>query len=143
MLEGKVPPHITISAFHSYNEETALEIFRNAKKEIVSGKILFVSIGSFLPQVLYIAPVLNEYLHGIATSIYKEVIQYEDVVVGERTRPFSWMPHATVGRELSEEQLKQAFEVLQKQFSPFKGEVVKIGLARTNPYTDIETYVFK
>ena len=75
MLEGKVPPHITISAFHSYNEETALEIFRNAKKEIVSGKILFVSIGSFLPQVLYIAPVLNEYLHGIATSIYKEVIQ--------------------------------------------------------------------
>ena len=31
MLDGNVPPHMTISAFHSYKEETAVEIFRNIK----------------------------------------------------------------------------------------------------------------
>lgn len=143
MIEGNVPPHITVSAFHSYNEETALEIFCNIKKQVLSGELQFVSVGSFFPQVLFVAPVLNEYLHQISICTYKEVIKCEDVVVGERTRPFGWMPHMTIGRELSPEQLYQAFEVMQKQFSPFKGKVAKIGLARTKPYTDIETYVLK
>lgn len=143
MLEGEVPPHITISAFHSYKEETALEIFHNIKSQVCGGELRFVSVGCFFPQVMYVAPVLNEYLHQISTSIYKEVIQYEDVVVGERTKPFGWMPHVTVGREFSEEALRQAFAVMQKQFAPLNGRTVKIGLARTNPYTDIESYVLK
>ena len=143
MLDGNVPPHITVSAFHCCKEETAVSVFRNAVKEICGGKIQFVSVGSFFPQVLFVAPVLSEYLHQISISIYKEVIEYEDVVVGERTRPFGWMPHTTIGKEFSPEQLHQAFGIMQKYFSPFKGEAVKIGLARTNPYTDIETYVLK
>ena len=143
LLERKVPPHMTISSFHSYREETAVEIFRKLLPQLSKGELQFVSIGSFLPQVMFVAPVLNEYLHQISTSIYKEVIQYEDVVVGERTKPFGWMPHVTLGKELTKEQMQIAFTVLQTQFAPFKGAAVKIGLAKTNPYTDIETYVLK
>ena len=142
LLERNVPPHLTISSFHSYKEETALEIFRNVVPQLSGGELQFVSVGSFFPQVMFVAPVLNEYLHQISTSIYKEVIRYEDVVVGERTRPFGWMPHVTIGKELTKEQMQSAFEVMQNQFAPFKGKVVKVGLARTNPYTDIETFVF-
>lgn len=143
LLERNVPSHLTLSAFHAYKEETALEIFRNAASQLSKGQLQFVSVGCFLPQVMFVAPVLNEYLHQISTSIYKEVIQYEDVVVGERTRPFEWMPHVTLGKELTKEQMQIAFAVLQNQFAPFKGAAVKIGLAKTNPYKDIETYVLK
>ena len=143
MIDGNVPPHITVSAFHTYKEETAIGIFRSVLPEITAGEVQFVSVGSFFPRVLFAGPVLNEYLHQISTSIYKEVTQYEDVVVGERTRPFAWVPHTTLGREFSQNQLYQAFEVMQKQFSPFKGKVVRIGLAKTNPYTDIATFVLK
>ena len=143
LLERNVPSHLTLSAFHAYKEETALEIFRNVASQLSKGQLQFVSVGCFLPQVMFVAPVLNEYLHQISTSIYKEVIQYEDVVVGERTRPFEWMPHVTLGKELTKEQMQIAFAVLQNQFAPFKGAAVKIGLAKTNPYKDIETYVLK
>ena len=143
MTDGNIPPHITVSAFHAYKEETALEIFRSVIPKITAGEVQFVSVGSFFPQVLFAAPVLNEYLYQISTAIYKEVTRYEEVVVGERTRPFSWMPHITIGRELSQTQLLQAFEIMQKQFAPFKGKVVKMGLAKTNPYMDIGSFVLK
>lgn len=143
LLERNVPSHLTVSAFHSYKEETALEIFRNVKSQFSKGQLQFVSVGSFLPQVIFVAPVLNEYLQQISTSIYKEVIRYEDVVVGERSKPFGWMPHVTLGKELTKEQMQIAFAVLQNHFAPFKGSAVKISLAKTNPYIDIETYVLK
>jgi len=34
-----------------------------------------------------------------------------------------------------------AFEVMQESFGMFKGEVVKIGLAKPNPHRDIATWV--
>ena len=142
LLEKNVPSHLTICSFHSYKEETALEIFRNIIPHLSEGELQFVSVGSFFPQVMFVAPVLNEYLHQLSTSIYKEVTRYEDVAVGERTRPFGWMPHVTIGKELTKEQMQKAFEVMQNQFAPFRGKTVKVGLAKTNPYTDIETYIF-
>ena len=50
--------------------------------------------------------------------------------------PFQWLPHITVGKTLTKEQLRLAFEVLQHQFGPFQGVVTKIGLAKTRPYRD-------
>ena len=39
MLDGNVPPHITIAAFHAESEEQAKQIFRNASSRTVSGKV--------------------------------------------------------------------------------------------------------
>lgn len=50
------------------------------------------------------------------------------------------LPHITVGKKLSTEEMKIAFNVMQNQFGAFEGKVTKIGLAKTNPYYDIITY---
>ena len=143
MIAGNVPPHVTISAFHSYKEETALEIFRSVTTKVSAGRFYCASIGTFLPSVVFASPVINEYLQGAITTIYKEVICKEGVAADERYRPFCWMPHITIGKNLTKEQMQKAFAALQNQFAPFEGKVVKIGLAKTNPYTDLESYVFK
>ena len=41
-------------------------------------------------------------------------------------------------KHLTAEQLTAALSVMQNNFTPFEGRVTKIGLAKTNPYTDLD-----
>ena len=143
MLDGYVPPHITIGAFRVESEFMAKEIFRNMTQKVCAGEVQWVSVGSFLPSVIYIAPILNEYLQQLS-DINKETLNMiENIWIDKRYQPYSWYPHTTLAKKLTREQQVQAFGVLQNQFAPFKGGVVKIGLATTNPYRDLESYELK
>ena len=67
----------------------------------------------------------------------------EDTIISPYYRPFQWLPHTTIGKKLSNEEMQVAFQILQNDFSLFDGTVVKIGLAKTNPYTDIISWELK
>ena len=138
MIDGNVPPHITIAAFRTDSEEHAIEIFRKAGSELRKGKVHWVSVASFLPKVIYITPVLNEYLHQLSSIYNKEIKQQKNFESDKRYQPFQWFPHTTLAKYLTKEQMKEAFEIMQNQFAPFEGCVTKIGLAKTNPYRDLE-----
>lgn len=137
MIEAKVPPHITISAFETRMEHEAVRLLEKNVARLKSGTLTWVSVGVFLPYVLYLAPVLNEYLHGLSSDIYKMLSEKEEISVSKYYRPFQWLPHTTIGRKLSAEEMQTAFRVMQEQFGVFSGQVIEIGLARTNPHEDI------
>ena len=143
MLDGKVPPHITIAAFWADSENAAIEIFQNTSKNICSGKIQWVTIGSFLPGVIYISPILNEYLHQLSETYNKELRKEEAVEIDKRYEPFHWFPHTTLAKYLTKDQMKAAFEIMQNQFGPFEGTITSIGLASTNPYRDLKILELK
>lgn len=143
MLDGNIPPHITLSAFHTDSLECAENIFKEICEKLTMGKIQWVSVATFLPQVIYLSPVLNEYLQKLSERIYKEVTQTESVEPRGNYQPYGWMPHATLAKNLTKEQMKAAFEVMQNQFGPFESKVTKIGLAKTNPYTDLVIFELK
>ena len=140
MLEGKVPPHITVSAFETQNEAAVMEVLDSLAHNLKKGNLTWASVGQFFPYVIYMTPVLNEYLHGIAGSIYDVLSAVEKVQVNAHYMPFQWIPHTTIAKKLSKEQMKTAFEVLQDSFGMFEGEVVRIGLANANPHRDIATW---
>ena len=137
MLDGKVPPHITISAFETKQEEKVKqkinEIAEEWKKETIQG----VSVGAFFPYVIYLTPVLTEYLHRLSQQIYDSISEIEDIKIRSCYQPFHWMPHTTIGKKLSKEEMGVAFEVLQNEFGVFQGTCTNIGLAKTNPYENI------
>ena len=137
MIDGQVPPHITISAFETKQEDEVIERFKRTALELQSGTIQWVSVGTFLPSVLYIAPVLNEYLHTLSEQIYDSIANMEDMTIRPCYRPLQWMPHTTIGKKLSREEMLMAFQMMQNQFGVFSGKAVKIGLAKTNPYRDL------
>nr|MBQ8252020.1 2'-5' RNA ligase family protein [Lachnospiraceae bacterium] len=97
------------------------------------GQLQWVSAGAFFPQVLYLAPVLNEYLQQLTEQVYAVLSGQPDTKIQACYRPFSWFPHTTVAKKLSAEQMQAAYAVLQKEFSPFEGQVVRIGLSETTP----------
>ena len=98
---------------------------------------------TFFPYVIYLAPVLNEYLFSLSKTIFDNLEDLDNISINKYYQPFSWQPHTTVGRKLSEEQMQLAFCTLQKHFTPFKGTVTKIGLAKTNPHRDIVVFDLK
>ena len=138
MLDGKVPPHITIAAFHTESDTAAREIFLRRKECLKAGNVQWVSVGMFLPGVIYITPILNEYLHQLSEVFDKEMKDRSGISVDYRYKPFHWLPHSTLGKHFTAEQLTAALSVMQNNFTPFEGRVTKIGLAKTNPYMDLE-----
>lgn len=143
MIEGNVPPHITISAFETQQEEDVLGTLEEVVKKLSSSQLTWASVGQLFPYVIYVAPVLNEYLHEISVEICNALSQVEGVKISPYYQPFQWLPHTTIGKTLSKEQMKIAFEVMQNSFQVFRGKVVKIGLAKPNPHRDIASWELK
>lgn len=140
MLEHQVPPHITLSSFETKQEERAVQILKNLIPQLSSGMVTWASTGVFFPSVLYLAPVLNSYLHNLSFQTYDALQSIEDIRFRPYYQPFQWIPHTTIGKNLSKEEMLIAFRMLQNEFGMFHGQVTEIGLAKTNPYQDMATY---
>ena len=143
LLDDNVPPHITLSAFETKDEEAAIACLKSCCEQISKGELQWTSVSTFLPYVIYLSPVLNEYLFHLSKNVYDSFSVMETISINKYYQPFSWQPHTTIGRKLSEKEMLSAFETMQKQFSPFSGTVTKIGLAKTNPHRDIFVYELK
>ena len=139
MLDGNVPPHITVCALETKQEDLLIELFRELASTLRSGQLQWVSVGQFFPYVIYISPVLNAYLQNMIQIIYNKVNDMEGTNISPYYRPYQWLPHTTIGKKLAKDEMQKAFEIMQRTFVPFDGTVVKIGLARTNPYEEIVT----
>ena len=140
MLDGSVPPHITISAFETQNEKAVIEALERAVARLRQGTLEWVSVGQFFPYVIFLIPVLSEYLHEMSTIVNDELSNTNWIKISPYYRPFQWLPHTTIAKKLTKEQMQTAFEVLQNSFGMFEGEVVRIGLAKPNPHHDIATW---
>lgn len=160
MLEHNVPPHLTISAFETRNPDKLVSVMNSLCSSLYHGEVQFVSVGFFLPYVMYATPVLDDYLHNLAVEVYNSFDQmgssynellkedfskgclnnenaHFDVNVNKYYNPSKWFPHVTLGKTLNEEQIRAAFSYVQNHFVPFTGEIVELGLAKTNPHEDI------
>ena len=140
MTDGKIPPHITVLAFESKNEDRVIELLEENLESFKSGSLFFSSTGTFKGKVLYVEPVLNEYLHNMSAKLYDIYKDMEDVKFSPYYKPFGWIPHLSIGKHLDDGQLEDAFRVLVKHFAPMKGVVKRIGIAKTNPHRDIKVY---
>jgi len=143
MQDNHVPPHITVAAIETRDEEAAIEELEKCVQQLEQGKLRFISTGAFFPQVLYLEPVLNKYLHELACAVNVAVKDLPETIVSPYYQPFSWLPHVTLAKQLSEEQMLGAFETLQKRFVSFEGTVTRVGIARTNPHRDLCVWELK
>lgn len=140
MLDNDVPPHITVAAIETRDENRAIAALESCVQQLRRGKLRFISVGAFFSQVIYLEPVLNEYLHGVVCAVNTAVKDLSETIVSPYYQPFSWLPHVTLAKQLSEEQMLTAFEILQKRFASFEGTVTRIGIAKTNPHRDLQVW---
>lgn len=137
MTHNKVPPHITIASFQTDDEDRVIEILDKIIKYIDRGIITWASIGIFKSSVIFLAPILNEYLHNLSVNMYEGISVIENISISKYYLPFNWMPHTTIAKKLTKEELMPGFQELEKNFSILNGIVTRIALSKTNPYEDI------
>ena len=140
MTKNHVPPHLTLSAIEAKNIDVLLPPIQALRGTLTSGKIQFVSVGQLLPYVLFIAPVLNNYLQDLSQQVYNAVSPINDTKISKYYKPMSWLPHITIGKTLSNEEMQKAFVVVQNHFTMFDAFVTEIGVAKVNPHIDVLRY---
>lgn len=140
MIEAKVPPHITISAFETNEEDKIVELLDKNIHHIGCGTLNWVSIGVFNPHVIFLSTVLNEYLHKLSVFVHENISSIPKVSISRFYLPFQWIPHTTIAKKLLDEEMTLAFETLQNNFCVFSGRVTRIGLSKTNPYREISIW---
>lgn len=137
MKNHHIPPHLTISAFYHQDEKRIIEHFKNSVKTFSSQSIYYVAVGTFFPHVIYITPVLNQYLMTLSLTLYQQLKTISDISFQPYYLPYQWLPHTTIGKRLTPIQMQETFHYLQKEFVPFYAKIEKIGLSKTNPYQDL------
>lgn len=142
MLEHNVPPHITVSSFEAEDAEPIIEMLGNCMTGRMKVELQWIGTGAFQSSVLYLTPVLNEYLQELMQEVYNCINEVEGVVVSKYYRPFQWLPHTTIGKRMNEEELIKGFAAVQRRFRIIKGDVVYIGLATASPYKEIASWYF-
>ncbi len=140
MIDGKVPPHITVGAFDTKNEADVIECLDKLLGTWKQGKVQLAAVGTFQTSSIYLSAVYNEYLHEMCKSVCEILENVDNTLIRRNYKPFQWLPHVTIGKTLSKEQQLLAFEELQHSFGMMEASVVRIGLSKTNPYKDIRVW---
>ena len=137
MLSHQVPPHMTVSQIEARSEEVLIAHFYKLQDELHKGSIEMASIGMMMPYVIYAMPVFNQYLLDLSMDVYCAFNQIDETKISKYYKPMSWIPHITLGKTLTKEQMLGAVGILQDGFVPMTAEITEIGLARVNPHEDI------
>jgi 2'-5' RNA ligase len=140
MFDSGCLPHITIADFYTDNvDKIVVEIDNNISK-FQSGKVTWASLGSFVPSVLFAAPVMNEYLLTACISINRLIKPFAPHCGAGFYLPYQWVPHTTLASRLYADGLRKAFDIAAEKFTFTKGKCVKLMLVRCEPYKMIKVW---
>ena len=143
MVEAKVPPHITVAYFSADEIEPIINEMDSHVSEFSTGNIIWASLGTFVPKVLFAAPVMNEYLLNTCINANRLIKPLcENGEAGRFYLPYNWVPHTTLALDLDNESLKKAFGIVSQQFTFISGQGNRLLLveAKSNPYNIIKTW---
>ena len=141
MVDNKIPPHITISLFHYDGEiDTVMEIIENNISFFHKNNITTASIGIFNPSVLFIAPVINDYLLELNKRINEIININNKILLDKNYMENQWIPHISLGVKLNENELINGVKELAENFKILDIGIDRVGLAKCNPYKDIKIW---
>jgi len=140
MVEAKVLPHITIADFHTENIDSIVSVLENNISDFSADDIIWASLGSFAPRVLFAAPVMNEYLQNANANINRLLKPLAAHCGYGQYLPFQWVPHTTLASHLDADSLNKAFNVAVQEFSTKKGKCNRLSLLQCNPVKEIRTW---
>lgn len=149
MHVNQVPPHITVSSLELDEAagEDVIKLLKDKISTFLEGiscfEVQWAGCGAFMDSVLYLTPVLNAYLQDMMQRVYDAASGCPDVEVSRFYQPFQWLPHTTIGKKMTAEELVKGFETVQVNFRVLQGKVVKVGLAKASPYEELTSWKLK
>jgi 2'-5' RNA ligase len=136
MVANHVPPHLTLSAIEARSVDVLVPAFEKLDSKISRGDISLITVGQLMPKVLYVSPYLNEYLQNLEQQVFDCFKDIPNTTISSCYRPFSWLPHITLAKTLTREQMLAAVQTMV-DFKRLDASIVGLGLAKVNPHQDV------
>ena len=142
MLDNKVPPHITIGAFHAAKEDEAklLQTVDEFSKTQSTGTIRFTAPGDFNRKVLFLKPQKDDYLTNINRALHNVMLsQFKEGENGYYL-PDIWFAHTTLATRLNSTQFSSALEIARKINLPLETKACDIGVYLCSPFKELKRF---
>lgn len=142
IIQNKVPPHVTIGAFHGMkeNEERLMQIVEAFSNTQRSGVVRFTELGSFNGKVLFLKPEKDAYLSEINKALHNVVLPEFEKGENGYYLPEVWVPHATLATRLHQSQLDTAMEIAGKISLPLEAAISNIGVYQCAPFLELKRF---
>lgn len=142
IIENKIPPHITIGAFHGSKEKETrlLQIVADFSKAQKSGIVKYKEIGNFNGKVLFLKPEKDEYLLKLNDEIHKLLLTEFERGENGYYLPQIWFPHTTLATRLNQNQFTNALNAAQKINLPLDAKVCEIALYQCSPFLELKSF---
>ena len=140
MADTKIPPHITLAFFQTEQIERIIEMLTDNISTFPTSDIIWASLGAFIPQCIFAAPVMTEYLQNACVNANCLVAPFSKPGDGGHYLPNQWVPHTALSVKLNPDGLKTAFDIAIQHFSFLHGRSTRLMLAECNPFKEVRVW---
>ncbi len=142
VLQNKIPPHVTIGAFHAAgaDEQKLLCMVEEFCAQQKFGAVNFTGIGNFKGRVLFLEPQKDDFLCRINCELHERLLKEFEAAQNGLYLPQVWFPHVTLATRLNHEQLLKAQKVAEKILLPLKAEAKEISVYRCSPFVELKRF---
>lgn len=140
MIENKIPPHITIGAFHAAREEEAklLQLVEGFARDQKAGSVQFVEVGDFNGKVLFLKPEKNLFLSEINNALHNLLLPEFEKAENGYYLPDIWFPHTTLATRLNQNQFSAAKESAKQISLPLEAAIEELAVYQCSPFLELK-----
>ena len=145
MIENKIPPHITIGAFHAAREEEAklLQLVEGFAQGHKAGTVQFSEVGDFNSKVLFLKPEINLFLSEINKELHTLLLPEFEKAENGYYLPDIWFPHTTLATRLNQSQFSAAEEIAKKISLPLEAPIEELAVYQCSPFLELKKFGLK
>ena len=142
MIENKIPPHITIGAFHAAREEEAklLQLIENFAQGQKAGTVQFKVVGNFNGKVLFLKPEKNLFLSEINNALHTLLLPEFEKAENGYYLPDIWFPHTTLATRLNQNQFSAAKEIAKQISLPLEAAIEELAVYQCSPFLELKKF---
>lgn len=142
IIENKIPPHVTIGAFHAAREDEGklLRLVEEFSRSQKAGLVHFTGIGNFKEKVLFLKPEKDWFLTEINRKLHELILPEFEKGDNGYYLPEVWFPHTTLATRLNQKQFAGALEIAEKIQLPLKAETCEIGFYQCSPFMELKRF---
>ena len=142
IIENKIPPHVTIGAFHAAKEDEAklIQMVEEFAKSQKAGIIHFTEIGNFNGKVLFLKPEKDGFLAQMNEELHTILLPEFEKAENGYYLPEIWFPHTTLATKLNKSQFEKAFKIAESINLPLATEINEIAVYQCSPFAELKRY---
>lgn len=142
ITENKIPPHVTIGAFHAVkeDEEKLIQTVKDFAKAQKADAVHFKEIGNFNEKVLFLKPEKNNFLTQINSELHKTLLPEFEKAENGYYLPEFWFPHTTLATRLSKIQFAKALKIAEQIPFPLETPATEIAVYQCSPFKEIKRF---